>query len=196
MTDLLTDPFIAELRALRESAVKFEERFIPEPNSGCFLWVGVYDKDGYGRFKFHQKWMRAHRFSWELNGGPIPTGMHVCHKCDTRACVNPKHLFLGTNADNTADKTKKNRVPYGERHCHARLTEIDVLNIRADKRRQRVIARAFGISRTHVQRIKSGLKWRRLPNSPVPASPSRDALQALPLCHAGAGDPSTLGATQ
>lgn len=90
---------------------RFETSFLGEPNSGCWLWMGGLRPPGYGQIMktgFPTSAF-AHRVSWELYRGPIPDGMIVCHKCDTRSCVNPDHLFLGTNLDNTRDCISKGR---------------------------------------------------------------------------------------
>jgi hypothetical protein len=82
---------------------------------GCLLWAGITDIDGYGIIHSGTckgRNLRAHRVAWELTNGPIPAGMHVLHRCDNRPCIEPSHLFLGTQADNMADKKAKGRSSY------------------------------------------------------------------------------------
>lgn len=94
----------------RTEAERFADYVIPEPNSGCFLWVGGYRTTGYGQFNFRGKRSeKAHRAAWVLAHGDIPAGMHVLHHCDNPACVNVAHLFLGTALDNVRDMIAKGR---------------------------------------------------------------------------------------
>lgn len=95
---------------------RFYDKIEFEPNSGCWLWTGFVER--YGAFSFKGKMALAHRVSWELHHGPIPGGLHVCHKCDVTACVNPDHLFLGTAEDNAADRDRKCRGRHGPRTKH------------------------------------------------------------------------------
>jgi len=89
---------------------EFEERYCPEPNSGCFLWLGPWSaKGGYGRVMVAHQNLRAHRLAWELYRGPIPPGEIVMHRCDTPCCVNPDHLVIGTVAENNQHKALRDR---------------------------------------------------------------------------------------
>lgn len=147
------------------------ERFLSfvlgEPNSGCWLWMGcVNGKTRYGNFQMKAavggKFINAlaHRVSWELHYGAIPKGIFVLHKCDTPSCVNPAHLFLGTPADNMADKVSKGRHSHRENHGMAKLSEADVVAIRASKSSYRKIGAQYGISGTHAWRISHGKGWK------------------------------------
>jgi hypothetical protein len=80
---------------------RFEDKVLPEPTSGCHLWIGAIASNGYGNFSLggrDQKTWKAHRTAWELYRGVIPNGACVLHRCDVPSCVNPNHLFLGTQA--------------------------------------------------------------------------------------------------
>lgn len=104
-----------------------------QQGDGCWEWTGFRDPKGYGRFQFEGRPMGVHRLSWLLHHGPIPAGLHVLHRCDNPPCVNPDHLWLGTNDDNIADRHAKGRDAHnaGEAGARAKLTERQVLDIRA-----------------------------------------------------------------
>jgi len=95
-------------RTLKE---RFEEKVRPELATGCLLWTAVDNgENGYGQIWVNGRMRYAHRTAWSMTHGEIPPGMKVLHSCDTPACVNVAHLFLGTQADNLADMRRKGRA--------------------------------------------------------------------------------------
>ena len=136
-----------------------EDRSIPEPNSGCLLWTLAYYPNGYGHASYRGLETCAHRVSWQLHCGPIADGLHVCHKCDNRACVNPDHLFLGTPQDNAADKVAKGRHPRGVMKCNAKLSEDTVRAIRSSELGGRDLARFYGVTESAIRQIKKRKTW-------------------------------------
>jgi len=146
---------------------RFEARVSPCPNTGCWWWCGAASDAGYGRISRTSRGTgapaRAHRIAWELVHGPIPDGLYVCHRCDQPSCVNPAHLFLGTNAENVADKVRKGRQTSGESHGNSKLKCVDVAAIRSAWRKgllnQPEISMAWGITQSHVSKIVHGRSW-------------------------------------
>lgn len=142
----------------------FINNFVPEPNSGCWLWTGTIFRNGYGRMNFGYRGSGrgAHRVAWELYHGHVPEGMCVLHRCDTKLCVNPDHLFLGTSADNCMDRHAKGRTrtSSGEAHGSAKLTADQVLEIREGKGTLNEMASRFGVSFSVVGQIRRNEIWR------------------------------------
>jgi hypothetical protein len=146
-----------------------EERFLqniqPDLVGGCWLWTGTLIKStGYGQLQVGDRGIGAHRFSWEMVHGPITDGLHVLHKCDVRACVNPTHLFLGTAADNNHDMHQKGRarVMRGDGHVGAKLSSTDIPGILkrlADGETCIAIANDFGLTDCAINAIRRGKSW-------------------------------------
>lgn len=133
----------------------------------CWLWRGSTDKDGYGVFKAEHDgvlYQKAHRFSFALHKGHPPFGLHVCHSCDNPQCVRPDHLFLGTSAENMADKMAKGRHRWmrGEDAGHAILTEDQARSVIGDARPYAQIAADYGVTASAIGDIKNRKSWRHL----------------------------------
>lgn len=130
---------------------------------GCRIWDGLKDSNGYGRFQFANQTL-AHRISFLLMRGEL-NGLHACHKCDVPSCINPDHLFPGTDADNQADMVKKGRRPVGGR---AKLTIDNVREIRRLyetsprqnwKQIKARLAASFGVTPWTIYEVTSGRRW-------------------------------------
>lgn len=131
---------------------------------GCWEWIGHIGQRGYGQVKDKYKTKLAHRVAYELANGPVPEGMRVCHRCDNPVCVNPAHLFLGTDADNMQDKAAKGRCnpERGEKHHAAKLTEMQALDILVSTLKGKDLALMYGVSPATISDIKTGRKWGHL----------------------------------
>lgn len=129
--------------------------------TGCWVWTGGKNSEGYGRIKFNGKLLLTHRLSYQDSVGPIPEGQYVLHRCDNRSCFNPDHLYIGTQIDNMQDRRRKGRYrPYfGIEQSQAKLTDEQVRMIRADQRTYREIAQAYGIHFSNVGRVKRRENW-------------------------------------
>lgn len=134
---------------------------------GCWIWRAAKFHFGHGAFWLNGGNKKASRVSWEINFGKIPENLCVCHKCDNPSCVNPEHLFLGTQLENVADRDSKNRqAKIGGEDCpQSKLKSDDVDEI---KRllfcgvSQSNISKIFGISQTAISKINTGKTWKCL----------------------------------
>lgn len=140
------------------------QNHLPVPESGCWLWLGSWDKHGYGKTPGTDGSRKAHRVYFQHHNGPIPNGLSVCHRCDTPACVNPDHLFLGDAKTNAADMKAKGRgrLAKGEANTAAKLKEAQVISIFKDMRKSSAIASHYGVSKATVIGIQKGYLWTHL----------------------------------
>jgi hypothetical protein len=145
---------------------RFERLYIPEPNSGCWLWLGSLAGEGRATIRLDKKMINGSRASWLLfkNHIPLPKNIHILHTCDMPSCVNPDHLWLGSHADNMRDCEKKGRRfhLFGEGHSLAKLTEADVLEIRTGALSSEGYAQKFGVHLRTIFKAKSGETWKHL----------------------------------
>lgn len=137
--------------------------------AGCWLFNGYRMKNGYGLIGMGRRGepsILAHRASWAVHRGEIPEGLHVLHRCDVRNCINPDHLFLGTQADNAKDMDSKGRRvttrQVGESNPFSKLTEAQVREIRAGTKSAASYARKFGVAPITAQQARSGHSWKHL----------------------------------
>lgn len=154
----MADPFIA---------ARFFSNFNQLPDGGCWEWKGTDNSNGYGRFSYEGRHHLAHRFSYEMFFGPIPERMNVCHRCDNRKCVNPEHLWLGTQSANLTDAVAKGRMSPPDTRAHRNgnttLTWEKVRAIREMTKRgvrRFHIAKLFDVSPSTVSNVANGATWK------------------------------------
>lgn len=154
----------------------FWTRVNKQSGDGCWLWMGARSRAGYGHIyasdwydeqgRRHIVWVKAHRRSWELENGPIPEGLSMCHHCDNPPCVRPSHLFVGTHKDNSDDCARKNRRSNrrGSANPNAKLTLADADAIRRayrdETKTQTEIGALYGVSQKTVSKIINRHLWR------------------------------------
>jgi hypothetical protein len=123
----------------------------------CWPWTAARKPMGYGHFVWKEKHYNAHRYSWALANGPIPTGMHVLHRCDNQPCVNPKHLFIGTHQDNMIDMHVKGRRVKQQKLSVAKVREIRAL--KGSKTAQE-LAGIYGCSDRQIYTVWRNAQWK------------------------------------
>ncbi len=154
---------------------RFEEKYIPEPMSGCWLWIGAVIPDGYGSFRMGDQVVGAHCASYRMAKDDIPPDMCVLHKCDTRLCVNPDHLFLGTKTVNNQDRKAKGRsvtgdkhgfrrhpelIPKGEQNGKAKLTTAGAIRIKTSNLSVDELSVELEVHPATIRDVLAGRTWR------------------------------------
>jgi hypothetical protein len=143
---------------------KIETNSIRIPESGCWIWMSTIHESGYGRVCLGKKPFLAHRASYEEKYGKIPNGLMALHSCDVKSCVNPDHIFVGTQQDNMNDKVRKNRQAKGISHGNAKLTEDQAREIKFSSETSIKLAAKFNYSASMIREIKNGNLWKLLEN--------------------------------
>lgn len=149
---------------------RFADRFWAkvDPTGECWEWMAHRNNHGYGQFTVQKGvFYTAHNVSYALTHGPIPAGMNICHRCDNPPCVNPDHLFIGTQSDNAHDMFAKGRAirTRGTDRHNAVLTEDVVRAIRNAGRYRGLIkdlSSEYGVSTTTIRAVRTGKKWRHV----------------------------------
>lgn len=133
----------------------------------CWVWTGCKNEWGYGIIRIGKRTRLAHRVAYTVHVGNVPETILVCHTCDNPACVRPSHLVLGTTLDNTRDMVWRGRAvkAFGESHRDSKLTDADVLAIRAAEPRYgylRRLAAQFNVSVSAVNKVRRKITWKHL----------------------------------
>lgn len=143
-------------------AERFARYVQKDDPSGCWLWTGSMSRN-YGQIGRHGRPLLAHRAAWELAHGDIPNGLYVLHRCDNGRCVNPAHLFLGTQRDNIRDMVAKGRDRFtGERAYQAILTTEQVRTIRCSTESARAIAKRLGVAFQTISDVRRRKNWKHV----------------------------------
>lgn len=126
---------------------------------GCWIWTGLRHPFGYGRFGCNKQKMLAHRVSYELEYGKLSSDQCVCHRCDNPCCVNPKHLFAGSRSINAADRDSKGRTLKGSQVKNSKLSEQQVLDIRASTASITDLSREYNVGYANIWAIIKRKSW-------------------------------------
>lgn len=153
------------IRTLKNHFFKYVP--VPENDNDCMEWLGYVNPSGYGKLMHNLKSLRAHRISYKIFIGEIPSDKEVCHSCDNTKCINPNHLFLGTHQDNMKDMIKKQRWEplRGNQRNDRKLCENDIIVIRdylSSEKTYSEIAKFYQVDKSTIRRIVLKKSWRHV----------------------------------
>lgn len=144
---------------------KFFSR-VSESKNGCWEWIGGINSSGYGCFKFQEKQQLTHRLSYSWFVGPIECGKLICHLCNNKKCVNPHHLYLGTQFENMRDAVKDGLIEVGEKSSSSKLKYKDVVSIKKEYKNSNLtqyeLAKKYKTVQTNIHMIVSGKTWKNV----------------------------------
>lgn len=145
---------------------RFENKVNYAGKNECWEWIGCIGNHGYGETTVSRKKALTHRVSWSIYRGEIPAGMQILHHCDNPPCVNPRHLFLGTQSDNMKDMTIKGRRANGAKNGNSKINELDVVNIRmlgrTGRLKQKTIGKMYRLSSQQISHILAVRRWKHI----------------------------------
>jgi hypothetical protein len=157
-----------------DTIARFRQNVAPPNAAGCWLWTGAvtgsWKGGSHGRLLRGRRQAYAHRVAYELFRGPIPVDLCVCHTCDVPRCVNPWHLFLGTQGDNVRDARDKGRLP--KYRAHRKMSPdqvVECLDLRRRGWEQAALAHRYTVSAAYISMLCSGKRRQYLPTSDVAA---------------------------
>jgi hypothetical protein len=137
------------------------------PETKCLEWMGARSADGYGRTGYKGRSIDAHRLAYAAYFGPFDHSLHIRHKCDNPRCIEPRHLSLGTHADNMRDRSERLRLPQGSANSKSKLCEDDIPAIRRLLREGgltlKQIGEKYGVTYHAIWTIKHNKSWRHVP---------------------------------
>lgn len=158
---MLRNYFLLVQSMTSNQKINFLKKFVATDANECWPWLGCIHY-GYGKLGQSGTTRLAHRVMWEHVCGVIPKYLDVLHHCDNKRCVNPAHLYLGDDHDNARDRAIRNLTHRGEEHWSNKLSEENVIAIRASKESYPDLAKQYHVSVTCIQDIKAGRKWKHI----------------------------------
>lgn len=170
-------PKVDRVLYMEEAVTRFWSKVRRGKPEDCWEWTGAFLKGSRASMRYGSIGLvnsagrsvtyRAHRFAWMLVNGSIQDGMNVLHRCDNTKCCNPSHLFLGTQRENIDDQLAKGRWLRGEQAGRAKLTEAQVLEMRASDKPDKYYAELYSVYPQTIRKARNGEKWAHLPGAQI-----------------------------